>query len=317
VVEDLARRLAERPEVAGVAILGGLARGGSRQFVDRSSDLDLAVFLSLPLPPEILALPPQQFLGAVGGWLPSWLPNFKFVVPPEASGLDWGVPVDNHQHVLEYEEQPHVPWDMAKVEAFAETAEIMHDPTGRLSRLIASRVDAARGDLDEALLRLFAYGRVLVDTAVEQLIARDQYEAAHDQLNELLRDVVAGWFAMSGRFPPVIKWRMASLDSLPWLPIDAAVRYRDMLVVRTHDAADVRRRRDGIRALMDEMEARCAAVRPGWPPDAYAYAVHAVFRDRQLAAVTAADRLAAVAGLGQNRKMEVAAWNWVNWTLST
>jgi hypothetical protein len=309
-------RLKDKPEVVGIVVLGGLARTGNRQFVDRSSDLDLVFFLSLPdLPKDLLRLPIREFIASIQPYLPDWLPNFKYNVPSSLTGLGWDVPMDNHQQVLEYEEQAHIVWDWHTLESYDNNNEVVYDPTGRVRKLVETKLQDCRDEIDKMLLKLFAFGRVLTDTVIEQCVTRRQFEQGHDIINDLLNQVTAAWYGVNNRFAPFTKWRIANLPSLTWLPPDAVGRYREAMLVHAHDAADLRRRRDGVVRFLDELEAYCKQTRPGWPQDAYVYAVNHIFVDRQLRESTAADLLPSVAGLGQNAKMEVQAWNEWNWML--
>lgn len=317
VLDDYVARLAEKPEVAGVVILGGLARTGSRRFVDRTSDLDVSCFLSLPVPPELLRLHIRDFLVQVQTYLPPWVPNFKFLVPARLSGLDWNVPLNNHQHVLEYEIQEHIQWDWHALEMYANGSEVVYDRTGEVAKLIAQKLATGRIEQREAVIRLLAFGRVLAKDTAGQCVVRGHHAVAHDVLNEVLRDVTTAWYALSGRFAPFVKWRIANLPSLDWTPPDAAERYAEAARVSAHAPAEVRRRQEIILAFIDEIEARCHATDPEWPQDIYSYAVNRVFWNRQLRAHTAADMLPEVNGLHQDDKMQVESWDAWNWLLQS
>lgn len=316
VLDEFVERLASKPEVIGVAVLGGLSYRSTRRFVDRHSDLDVVFYLSLPdLPAELLRRDAHEFIAGLPPFLPTWLPNFKFNVPTHLSGLEWRVPIDVNQQVLEYEEQDHIRWDWHTLESYANNAEVAYDPQGRLQRLIDGKLGGQTAELDRTVLKTLAFGRVLTDTVVEQCVRREEYAVGHATLNELLHDVTTAWYAVNKRFAPFTKWRIANLVSLPWIPADATARYHDLLLVRAHDREDLLRRRDGIRELLEELESHCKQTREGWPDDAYTYAVNHVFTDRQLREVTNADRLPSVQGLSQNEKMLVDDWNEWNWLL--
>jgi hypothetical protein len=315
-ISDLTNRLTERPEVTGLVLLGGLAEGGRRQFVDRFSDFDMSVFVSLDLPAEVMALPYHELIRHAQPMLPKWLPNFKFMVPSAALPFDWPIEINIHQQLLEYEEQPHVSWDFSKCDAYDNTSEILHDPTGRVAALLSTKIENARPELTSHLYRLLSSGRVIIEIMVRQCLDRGTYHAAHDMMNGVLQDVMVGWFAVNDRFPPVAKWRVISLRSLPWTPDHAVERYRELLLVKAHDSDDVKRRMNGILAMLDEIQEQCAKTRAGWPADPYVTAVHDTFVDRQLRRITTADELESVRGLSQEQKMRVEEWNWRNWWLA-
>jgi hypothetical protein len=314
-IRDLTNRLAKYPEVTGLVLLGGLAEGGRREFLDRFSDFDMSVFVSVDLPAEVLALPYHEMITHAQPLLPKWLPNFKFMVPRGALPFDWPIEINIHQQLLEYEELPHVSWDFSKCDAYDNTSEILHDPTGRVTALLRTKIEQARPELTNHLYRLLSSGRVVMEIMVRQCIDRGVFHVAHDMMNSVLQDVMVGWFAVNDRFPPVSKWRVISLRSLPWTPAHATERYRELLLVKAHDEADVRRRMTGILLMLDEIQQQCARARPDWPADPYVTAVHDTFVDRQLRRVTTADELESVRGLGQEQKMRVDEWNWRNWRL--
>jgi hypothetical protein len=316
ILEPFARRLASKDETVGVVVLGGLADGGSRMFADEVSDLDLAVVVTLDLPPPLLDLPFERFGAAVQPYLPSWLPNFKFRVPGEAT-LD-GVPIDidTHQLILEYESQPHVRWNPAKLEAYANTAEIVYDPAGRIRELIDRKVADGRRQLDASLIVLAARGPILGEVDVSRLTRRGLLLHAHHILGILLDDVVAAIYAANECFPPDRKWRIAGLEDLPWHPRGVATRVSEAMLVHAHSPSDVERRRDLVLRLLMDVREHCERTFDWFPADAYTFAVTTLYSDRQLRRLTTADSVVAPL-VEQYAKMGDHRWNRANWMLET
>ncbi len=310
-----AERLAEQRETIAVVVLGGLADGGSRMFADEVSDLDIAVIVSIDPPAELLSLPFPAFAERIQPYLPKWLPNFKFRVP--ASDTPYGVPIDidTHQLVIEYESQPHVAWNLAKLEAYAETAEIVYDPDGLARELVDAKVAAGRELLRNHLVKTVPMRHVLAEGAVARSLRRGYVVHAHDILGAMLDDAVVAIYAANDRFAPDRKWRIVGLGDLPWQPLDAVARVEGAMLVRAHDRVDVERRQRIVLDLLDELRDHCERTLDWFPEDAYTHAVTRVYPDRQLRRTTAADSLVAPLE-GQYAKMDDDRWNRANWMLS-
>jgi hypothetical protein len=314
-LDRYAARLASQPETSAVVVLGGLAKGGSRMFVDEVSDLDIAVIVSIDPPAELLSLPFPAFAEHVQPYLPRWLPNFKFRVP--ASETPYGVPIDidTHQLVIEYESQRHVAWNLAKLEAYAETAEIVHDPDGLGRTLVDAKVSAGRELLRRHLVKTVAMRDVLAEGAVARSLRRGYTIHAQDILGAMLDDTVVAIYAANDRFPPDRKWRIIGLGDLPWQPLDAIARIGEAMLVQAHGQVVVEHRQRIVLGLLDELRDYCERTLDWFPADAYTHAVTGIYPDRQLRGMTSADDLVAPIR-EQYAKMDEDRWNRANWMLS-
>jgi hypothetical protein len=302
---DLARRIAARPGVAGVVLLGGLADGGARRFADEVSDIDLCVVLDLPRIPEgVLALRGAAFSDAVQPYLPDWLPNFKFSVPRAHSTIGQSVDVDVHQLIYQYERQPDLRWDLAKLEAYASTSEILCDSGGRVAAMVGGKIEAHRHLLRD---RVIASIPVRIGVDVDRCIARGLVSHAHHVMNAAWADLLAALYLVNGEFPPNPKWALVSLSALARVPADCRARLEHGMRVENFSSSAARRRQTLLVALHRDLEGICRAL-DWFPADPYTHAATRLFVDRQLRHHTAADALARPVS-EQYAKMAIPAWN--------
>ena len=302
-------------KVTGIIILGGIAKNGSRQFADSSSDLDIAIVLSIPhLPQFLLELPFPLFSTGVQPYLPDWLPNFKFRVPKTEIQDDSVIDIDVHQLILEYERQSHIVWDIGKIEAYAANSRIYFDQSGSVQSLIDNKLAAHRHILQDLPITTLASAPVRLTTDVERCIKRNLFSSAHEIMNAALEDILMSVYAVNGEFAPNRKWRLVSLDVLPWIPADARDRFEKALLVQSHTKQDVRRRQKILLSLLKNVKVYCQRQFPGFPKDPYTYACTHIYPDRQLRHTTYADHQI-IPLIDQYEKMEQDQWNKHNWSL--
>ncbi len=288
-------RLAKFEETVGVAILGGLADSPHRRFVDRYSDLDLAVFLSVPEAHGYRC--PKAFWREHPSQLPSWLPSFQFELRLEAGDR---MEVNCHQLIVEVEENPLVVWGPDKQEAYLHTGEVRYDPSGRIARLIAQKCGAqARADrLIVLASQLPWYGWV----NPERQLRRGFPENAHLLVNRAAEIVTEILFLLNGRLAPHLKWRFEMAMDLPWLPLDFRRRFVRLIGQQTPRGRIAVSRSLG-EEILDHLTTEALI-----PADPFRYVTLHLDPDRQLCPRTAADRLLDIElGLRSSERRELLA----------
>jgi hypothetical protein len=305
-------RLREKPQVTGLGLLGGLARGGIRHFADRFSDIDITVLLSCDLPEELLALPMAVALARAQPHLPAWLPNFKFLEP--CSGVEFNV----HQHVFEYESQPSVEWDNDKCSAYADTLEIVYDPHGRLRALVKDKTSGRDQRGFEAALKLLSRSLSLASDGVTACLGRGRVDIARDIITRIAYEAIDVVLFLNRTWPPGAKWRLLALETLldgshvlpPW----TYTRLLKLVRAETPTSSGCQRLQAELLELLSDLQTLAARTFPGWPEDVYGYATTRVFTDKQLRSKTAADMRA---GRGFDYALRIldAEWNRVNHNL--
>lgn len=305
-------RLRGKSAVIGLGLLGGLAEPGIRAFADGYSDIDITVLLSCEMPTESLRLPAADALAAAQRLLPGWLPNFKFVDP------DSRVEFNIHQHIFEYESQPHIVRDNDKCSAYGDTLEIVYDPSGLLASLVRDKTAGREGLAFDAAVRLLSRGLVMASDGVRVCLARGRADVARDIIASVCSDALDVLLFLSGIWPPGPKWRLLAIEALldreQWLPGWTYGRVLALLHSSAADEAGCGLLQGELAILLGEIREIAARMFPGWPADVYAYAMTRVFTDKQLLSTTAADK-AVGAGLGYVTRLMDPAWNRVNHAL--
>jgi len=231
VAEQLALRVSPLKGVAGVIFIGGLVRG----FADRSSDVDVTVFLSEP--DEDL----RRHIRKIG------------VDESRNSGLD----LDLEIHVLsDFFKRK---WDEISMWEFGR-AEIVFDPKGAVSRLLRKKLQVSEAFW---IRRIAVYAEYLkwyccplreeVRTVAETWVDRGDLFSAHYCLNYSVDLVIRLLFALNREFLPAPKWRVFYSYGLKLLPKNYKMLLQEAIIVRSVSVADLKRRMKAIRLLWHEI----------------------------------------------------------------
>lgn len=268
----LIAEFARQPETVGVVILGGLADRERRHFIDQFSDLDLALFLTLPLAQDYHC--PKHFAREHPQAIPSWLPPFQFFVPVRGTQME----VNCHQLIIEIEANPTRPWPSAKQEAYYDTGEVVYDRAGVVRKLIS---DKCKGfpDFDEVTVlasQLPWYAWINPERQLQRGFPENSRVLINQGIEILLKLV----FAANSRYWTHLKWQFEIACDLPWLPQD----FRDRLGRALYDNAEhgsICRAIAVLRELGGETLSYLRA-QGKIPPDPFGYVSIHIDIDRQL-----------------------------------
>ena len=209
-----AERLASKAETAGIVAIGGIANSSGRRFVDSYSDVDLAVYLSIPAASGSSSA--RAFAAAHPEFIPTWLPAFQFFFPV----ADGRVEVNCRQLILEVEEGDS-PWSIEKQEAYTTASEILYDPSGRVHNLIEGKCHPpSTAAITYLASQLPWYGWL----NPERQLARGYPTAARMLLNEGLRILLSIHLVASSRHPSHLKWLAPISEDVPPLAGDLHAR---------------------------------------------------------------------------------------------
>jgi sugar phosphate isomerase/epimerase len=201
---------AAKSETCGVAIIGGLADLPYRRFVDRHSDLDIAIFLSIPQAGAHDC--PKRFAREHPELIPGWLPDFQFYIDVGRERME----VNCHQLIIEIEERRGREWPVSKQEAYLYSGEVVYDPLGRLARLISARCgeETFRGEVTTLISQLPWYGWINPARQIE----RGFLVNARMLMNDACAILVKLVFAANCRRWPHPKWMFEMARDLAWTP---------------------------------------------------------------------------------------------------
>lgn len=287
VLVDYLQHFVDYPEVEGVVILGGAAATRERRFLDRFSDLDASIFISLDLPPDARDLSIREFLDHYQTLLPTWLPPFEVHIPC-ARHPEREVEINIHQQIIELEKDPFNLWSEPRREAYAETSEILFDRSGRVGELIREKIawddDRARRKLLEVLGQARWSGVVNPPRQIERGFPHN----GHDLLNEALDLIVHAVYLVNRKYRPHRKWRLQRAFHLPLAPANFRSRLLEAMLIPEMTAQGIRSRVELVHALLDDVTA-LAREHYDLPQDCYAASCFESFSDRQLKKEVPAD----------------------------
>ncbi|NUT48716.1 MAG: hypothetical protein HOV94_15625 [Saccharothrix sp.] len=258
-VAPLLEALVDKPEVEAVVLLSSICGDlGGRRF-DEWSDIDLAVYLDTPVPPELWRPDPRETADALASVLPDWLPDFSFWIR-----ADYGpVEVNLHQSLMEYELDPRTAWPESRCEAYSGNPEIVHDRHGRLARLIEDQLRDGERRLRRRMAVLAARLQWDIEVLPERQLRRGRLLDAHAVLTAAVDELVELLYLAEGRYPPSRKWRMGELTALRVIDDEGRATLDE--VIRCSCSAEDARRRSRLLAGL------YTRLRPalGIPADAY------------------------------------------------
>jgi hypothetical protein len=231
---DLARQLARRyavmEGVVGVVLIGGLTYGEA----DRYGDVDLIVYLR------------EQSLR-------TWY--FGEAPLPEGESIYRGLRLDvsylDFQAEMEREWRPNDLWNVSR-------ADILYDPEGLISELIAGKLEATVSTLDQQALERATYIRLLLDRIVPGWLYRGETTAAHHALNRAADQLLGLVHLINGQLVDGDDWNLKLVDDLAWKPVQFRKRIADTLVARVISAEEASRRRYELGRLLQECWYRMA-----------------------------------------------------------
>ena len=272
VILKLVHDYAARPETIGIVILGGLADRDRRRFVDQHSDLDLAIFLSLPGAHDYNC--PKQFVRENSAAIPSWLPPFQFFVDVGGTAME----VNCHQLIMEIETRPNRTWPASKQEAYLDTGEIVFDRDGSVERLIRAKCFPTPAAEDVIVLasQLPWHGWINPTRQLDRGFPINGRMLLNQAIEILLKLV----FAANRRHWPHLKWQYEMARDLTWLPSQFEDRLTAVLGAGVAPS-EIKEAIYTIRSLGEDVLERLvdfAIV----PPDSFGYASVHIDVDRQL-----------------------------------
>ncbi len=242
-IEPFLHMLCAKSYVQGVVLLGGL---GTRQFMDKFSDIDIAVFTlredatHFPLP-------------------------FEFHYRVNERVLEFNI----HQLIIEDEEVT-AKWGHGKVEAYSRSR-ILYDPTGKILRLIEGKTVF---DKDEAFQRLLWIAHQYQWRGqIHSLRAyqRGHPEAAHDLLNQCAELLLEAVFLLLNSYPPHRKWGLVYLKGMESPFGDLHNSFMNALLVKGFELCEIQRRIQVLNHIFSVVMTEVRQRYPDIPEDVYTY----------------------------------------------
>jgi len=227
VAEELASKISSYEGVAGIVFIGGLVRG----FVDKFSDLDIIVFLSVK--DEHL----RRHIFDTG-------------IDEERRS---GIGIDLEAHFLDDFKK----WKWIEVDKWEfSKAKIVFDPWSEIKKVFAEKLRLPR---DFWIKRVAVCGEYLkwyccppreeVGTIAQAWIERGSLAHAHYCLNHAFDLLLRIIFALNKEYLPPPKWRIFYSYKLKWLPEDYKELIKEAMRIKNFSEKDFDLRLKAIRKI--------------------------------------------------------------------
>ena len=241
-IEDFINLISQKKYVEGVVLLGGL---GKRRFLDKYSDLDIAIFYRAETTSNY------------------FLP-FEFHATLNKHRYEFNI------HQLFYKTELKKDWNEEKKEAYARS-KILVDKKKRIKKLIKIKT---------AYDKKSAYNRLI--WIMEQYVWRGQIhslrtlyrgypDGAHDLLNECLELLIEAVYILNFKYRPHKKWRIAILNTVEILPNNFFRDIKQAMLISDFSIKDIKRRIKILNKIYAKIVKLVKQKYPNFPEQPYEY----------------------------------------------
>lgn len=260
-------RLMSLDFVEGIVLLGGLSDSDSKNFMDKFSDVDMAIFIH----------------GHKSDFHDfEKLPDFDFHIPFESRTLKINV----HQQFCEDEKS--TVWDEGKKEVYTNTSELIFDKNGEVRRIIESHISFDENYRCSRLSIILSQYYWVKN--INRQVERGFLLNAMYMINYGIDLFIEGLYIYNRRYRPHPKWRIEIAKDLPWLPKDFEYHLQKAFLVNDIDELCIFERNNHLCILFSELENRIISdgIFNGLKPHDYACLYG--YADRQIAEGNMASR---------------------------
>jgi len=230
VAERLVSKITANNNVAGVILLGGLARG----FADKYSDVDIIVLFNKednPLRRQIHDMSLEE---------------------RKSSGLDIDLEIHCLNAFQRWKWNETNRWDFSH-------AEIVHDPEEQIRKLLDERLKVSQEFWVKRIVTCAEYMKWYccpptrnIGTIAEAWVHRGDLISAHYCLNYSIDLIIKTVFALNKEFLPPPKWRLFYFQNLNWLPSNYRL-LKATIEVKGLTVEDLNRRLKNLREIWQKI----------------------------------------------------------------
>ena len=197
--QELVNRLKQKPEVAGIIVQGSFSNN-PRHETDALSDLDMTVVIDSGYSEEIAkSSDPRVYL--------PWL-NFK-----SYQAVNGGNPLEVDLYYFDMANDLR-PWDNPAREAFAYSATVVYDRTGKVQAWLDKNTELTPKLRNYTIAKLLAQAETLFSHVH---FTQDQIDK-RILLTKVVKLLVEVIFYINWEYPPDTKWRVSGSQLLNWKP---------------------------------------------------------------------------------------------------
>jgi hypothetical protein len=217
------------PEVVGILITGGLARG----FTDKFSDIDIEFFLHKDDFDRWERKSPTELKRKLYNTdVEIEFLNFENYSDTNNDGSNWTM--ENR-------------WDKSH-------AKIVYDPNGKIRNLLQAKVTFREDELKNSIKRAHTYAHWFGNMVSESWLERGDILSACSSINIALENFVDFLFLANGEFIPHKKWKFFYVKELGSLPTNFSERFNNVYLAKTDTDENVRSRISIFAELLKEAE---------------------------------------------------------------
>lgn len=277
-------KIKKKEKVIGIVLLGGVADSSYRRFLDKYSDIDIAIFLDVLQSDKSEDI--KKFSLTNQKLIPEWLPEFSYDFPVNN---ELKLEINIHQLFLQYESKEQNLWSESKKEAYLYTGEIYYDPTNKISELIEKKTRFDLAHRKERIITLAGQKSWYIDINPLIQIERGYHLNAHQLLNKGLDNFIECLYLYNKKYRPHDKWLLEIAQDLEWTPNDFKEKLYQCYLIFGIDKEDILRRK----LIINEMWSELLEVlnKEGLAKDPFYFTSIYIDPDRQALEYTIADKV--------------------------
>lgn len=228
-IQQYIEELKKFPEVIGILITGGLARG----FADKFSDIDIEFFLHEKDFDKWERKSPVKLNRKIYN-NDVEIEFFNFEGFSDSNNDDSNWTMENR-------------WDKSR-------SKIVYDPDGKVRKLLESKVVFRKDELKESIKRAHKYAYWFGNMVSESWLERGDIVSATSSINIALENLVDFLFLINGEFIPHRKWKFFYVKGLDTLPRDFSERFNNVYLAKTDTVKDIKSRIGAFVGLLKDAE---------------------------------------------------------------
>jgi hypothetical protein len=230
IAEKFVGKLKLYPEVIGIIITGGLARG----FVDKYSDIDIEFFLHKEDFLKWSEKPPVKTYRRT-------INDVFLEVEIEPIDYDEATSSQTSEIFWTIENR----WDK-------QNAIIAYDPKGKIKKLIDEKVKFRPNERERLMKKSFLLANWFIDTAAKSWIERGDIVSANQSVNQAIDHLVDYVFLKNKEFIPFVKWKYFYVKKIKKIPQDFSERLDELLLIKAYSQKDVKIRINKLKLLIGD-----------------------------------------------------------------
>ncbi len=240
-IELLVSNFQSKKEIEGIVLLGGL---GKRRFIDKFSDLDMAIFINTKN-------------------IPDYLPGFEFHLKYKNRVLEFNIHQENL--INKWNE-----WPEGKKAVFANGL-LVYDKNEKVKKFIERKIQHDETYRKNRIIKIMGQYNWHVNIHTRRALKRGFPETAHYLINDGVDSIIELLFLINKQFMPHKKWSIPFLATFPFVPQDCLNNLKEAMKIKSYLKEDVERRIRFLNKLYQEISMYVKKNIKNFPENPYEY----------------------------------------------